>query len=257
MLFANYNPSACALCGATNDLTGEHKIKASAVKNVFGTESMVISTFGEPSTQYRHAQGPKSKAFHFTSQLCADCNGSRTQGPDREFDKFHSSALGLYNHGKDPAFVFDVPGYEIGSKSYLNIFRYFAKLLCCHLAEVGAPRPIHMSNFAIGRSSANCIWLSVDKDPTFYEMTSEFENMPYAAHGGLVVYGNKNTGAPNGFHSSIILGPLRFVFYSRLNWFQRKAIKLCHLQFYLWCSERVKEARENPISERDKNRLGL
>lgn len=257
MLFAKYNPNVCALCGETSNLTGEHKIKASAVKTVFGTESMVISTFGDPITQYRHAQGAKSKAFHFTSRLCADCNGSRTQGPDREFDNFLSSALDLYNHGKDPVFVFDAPDYEIGSESYLNIFRYFAKLLCCHLAEVGAPRPIHISNFAIGRSSANCIWLSVDKDPTFHDIASEFENIPYAAHGGLIVYGDKNTGAPNGFHSSITLGPLRFVFHSRLNWFQRIAVKFYHRQFYDWCSERAKEANESPISERDKNRLGL
>jgi hypothetical protein len=44
--------------------------------------------------------------------------------------------------GKVPELAFNSPQYEIGSERYLNVFRYFAKIFCCHVAESFGPRPL-------------------------------------------------------------------------------------------------------------------
>jgi hypothetical protein len=257
MFLRAFDPKKCFLCGATGELTGEHKIKASAIRSEFGSEKMVIGRFGEPDGGFRSVQGPKSKNLHFEAKVCRTCNSTRTQAADREFDRFNRSARELLDNGKDPAKAFGIDRYEVGSQAYLNVFRYFAKLLCCHVAEINGPIPMHMANFAIGQVDQNCVWLAVDKDVTYVEAVQKLGEHQYAAHGGLVVYGDKNSGEANAFHSTLTVGPLRYVFHSRLNWIQRLELRWVHHEFRAWAKERVAAAQKDPIPEQDKRRLGL
>jgi hypothetical protein len=189
--------------------------------------------------------------------MCSACNTTRTQAADREFDHFHQAAYALISRADDPALIFDEQRYEKGSEAYLSVFRYFAKLLCCHLAEIGAPRPRHISRFALGDNKINCVWLAVDQDWAYKQRLCELGEHPYAAHGGLVVYGNKKTGAPNAFHSTLTIGPLRYVFFSRLNVLGQLELRLCHRTFYDWCREQVQKAMKHPLSATEKLLLGL
>lgn len=150
-------PNRCCLCGSHASLTEECKIKRSAISAEFGNSKMVIGLFGQGDLGLRQAQSPKSKVFHFQSKLCKLCNGARTQAADREFDRMHADARSLLNAGNDPAAALSEKKYAVGSPAYLDIFRYFAKIIFCQLAEVGAPRPINMSKFAIGETKRNCI----------------------------------------------------------------------------------------------------
>jgi len=84
------------LCGSIGELTGEHKVKASAIRSQFKTEKMVIGVSGDAERKFRPAQGPKSKEFHFESRICKQCNNRRTQPADREFDQFHSRVETLH-----------------------------------------------------------------------------------------------------------------------------------------------------------------
>jgi hypothetical protein len=256
VLFADYLENACCLCGSKEALTGEHKIKASALRSEFGREKMVIGITEDPST-FRNAQGIKSKVLHFSSRVCANCNNVLTQAPDREFDFFMSEARTLLQDRNDPKLVFENPRYRVGSDSYLNIFRYFAKLLCCHLGEIRAPRPMHLSRFARGLANQNCVWLDVVKDVTYRQISAKLGEHQYAAHGGLIVYGDKHSRLPNAFHSTLTIGPICFVFFSRLNWFEKMEIKLAHTEFRTWCSERVSESIAQPLSQSQMLRLGL
>ncbi|MDP1631478.1 MAG: hypothetical protein Q8L66_08675 [Caulobacter sp.] len=256
LTFAPYDPSVCCLCGSSEGLTGEHKVKASALRSEFGNESMVIGRVGE-SEVLRAAQGPKSKSFHFSTRVCGACNNRNTQKADLEFDRFNTSARALWASGKRPRVALDEPRYAIGSAPYLNLFRYFAKLLCCHLAEVGAPRSLILGRFAVGRSSRNCVWLAVDEDWTFKQASAEIGPHQYAAHGGLVVYGHVRTGEPRAFHSTLTIGAVRYVFYWQLNWLNRLEIKMAHPDFYHWCRGKVEEAKLMPLSETEKLVLGL
>jgi hypothetical protein len=246
------------LCGAAQNLTGEHKIKASAIRSEFDSgEMLTIGRFGETADRLRYAQSPKSKAFHFEARLCQTCNSDLTQAADREFDRFHLAAKTFLAQGRDPGEAFLDPRYTEGSEPYLNVFRYFAKLLCCHMADLGAPRRIHVANFAMGRVSTNCVWLSVDKDWTYDQTSSDFGPFQYAAHGGLVVYGDNQTGNANAFHSSVTIGAVRYVFHSRLTWLERLELRYGHPEFYDWCRANVAAAKDAPLSEEERLRLGL
>jgi hypothetical protein len=245
------------LCGSPKDLTGEHKIKASALRAEFGADPMVIGRFGDPAGHLKLAQSVKSRAFHFTARICGPCNTARTQAADREFHHFHQVARVLIRQGINPKLAFNDKRYVVGSESYLNVFRYFAKLLCCHLAELGAPRPLHMSRFALGQTRINCVWLDVDEDWTFKQTLFEFGPHQYAAHGGLVVYGDKQTRFPKAFHSTLTIGPLRYIFFSRLNWFERLELRLSHRKFFNWCRAQVQKAMDQPLPAADLLRLGL
>lgn len=256
VFFVPNSINACCLCGATENLTGEHKVKASALRSEFGSDRMTIGINGAPYEELRLAQGPKSKEFHFKSRVCGECNSKLTQPADMEFERFHRQARALFDKGEDPAQVFDLAQYAPDKSAYLNVFRYFAKLLCCHMAEVGAPRRQLMSRFARGQSDVNCIWLSVGEDTTFKQAMLHGVTQ-YAAHGGLAVYGDKDTGGANGFHSTLTIGPIRYVFYSRLNALEQWALMLAHQEFHQWCKKRVEAAKVDPIPHADQVRLGL
>lgn len=247
--------SECCLCGATANLTGEHKVKASALREEFGSDQMTIGTIGVPG-ELRFAQGPKSKEFHFKSRICGDCNSKSTQPADLEFERFHREARALFDKGEESMRVFQLARYAPDTPAYFNVFRYFAKLLCCHMAEVGAPRRLLMTRFACGKSDVNCIWLSVDEDTTFKQVVP-YGLTQYAAHGGLAVYGDKRSGGAKGFHSTLTIGPIRYVFFSRLNVLEQWALMLAHQKFHKWCAERVEAAKLDPMPHADQVSLGL
>lgn len=250
-------PSTCCLCGSREDLTGEHKIKASALRDEFGTNALAIGSHGADMGRLRFAQGARSKALHFKARLCAKCNNERTQAADREFDRFHSRVKAHFEAGRDPSEAFDEEEYRMDGEPYLNVFRYFAKLLCCHVAEVGGPRRVHVARFALGEVSQNCVWLQIKNDWQHRQLTAEFGPIDYAAHGGLVVYGDRSDGSPNAFHSTLTVGPIQYVFHSRLTWFEKLELKLLHPEFHSWCVERAGATSSEPMSEIDLRRLGL
>ena len=257
IFFEPYRPDVCCLCGSSDRLTGEHKIKASVLKAEFPERDMVIGNFSFTPRRGKPVQGPKSKALYFTAGICAKCNGSRTQQADNEFDRFHSPAYRLISQNKDPTTLFQNERYAKGSPPYLNFFRYFAKLLCCHLAQTNAPRPMHLSRFAIGSSNTNCVWVQIDKDWTYQQFEPIIGKHPYAAHRGLVVCGDRRSNSPNGFHSTLTVGALRHTFFSYLTWFERCALRVAHRDFYNFCCDRVPEATISPISVSHKSKLGL
>nr|WP_319949498.1 hypothetical protein [uncultured Shimia sp.] len=106
--FKTYLPENCCLCGATEDLSGEHKIKATAIRAEFGADKMVIGRFGESIENVRNVQGAKSKNLHFEAKICRKCNSERTQAADREFDRFHTLARVKLEGGEDPVSVFEL-----------------------------------------------------------------------------------------------------------------------------------------------------
>lgn len=246
----------CCLCGQSGSLTGEHKVKASALRAEFGTSPMVIGHFGDPSS-YRDARGPKSKQFHFEARLCDRCNNERTQPADQAFDRLNARAKALMDAGKDPANAFAAEAFGVETADYINVFRYFSKLLCCHIADSGGRVPPQLAAFAMGRNAINPIRLSIDADWTYRQVEAALGAHHYAAHGGLVVYGRRKDGVPTGFHSTLTVGPIRYIFHARLNWFGRMWMRLADRQFYDWCVSRVRDRSGSELSDAELLRLGL
>jgi hypothetical protein len=254
--FEAYEADRCCLCGSAKRLTGEHKVKASALAAIFGKDAMFIGTFDGTSAP-RLAQGPKSRTFHFSAPLCASCNGARTQGADREFDRFHAHVAALLTQGEDPASVFSMSQYAIGSDSYLNVFRYFAKLLCCQVADSRGPRALAVSEFAIGRANRNPVFLYIDADPTYALQSTVLGTTHFAAHGGLVVPVNRKTRLATSFHSTLSLGAVRYTFWIRYGSMVGIALRLFHRDFWRKCDAAYREALKKPLSHEERQRLGI
>lgn len=139
MLWREFATDQCCLCGVTAArLTCEHKVKSSALKQQFGNVDLAVGVSGS-SESIKTVQGVNSKRIKFVASLCEDCNSSRTQDPDRAFDRFHVLALSKLESHEDTTSIFDLPQYVEGGDEYLNVFRYFAKLLCCQIAAINGP----------------------------------------------------------------------------------------------------------------------
>ncbi|MBL3619574.1 MAG: hypothetical protein JMN26_17895 [gamma proteobacterium endosymbiont of Lamellibrachia anaximandri] len=238
-------------------MTGEHKIKASALRKEFGTEALVVGVTGPEEGKMKSAQSTNSKHLKFNVSICEACNTSRTQQADREFDHFHKLAMKKIESNEDPLSIFEMERYSVDSGPYLNVFRYFAKLLCCHIAEVNGPIPTTLSEFAIAKNSLNRIWLEVKNDPIYIFATAQIGEYQYAAHGGLVVYGDKDTNEANAFHSTVTVGPLQYVFHIRLESFEKVEIRKQYPDFFEWCRSKVEEAKNTPIPDNALVQLGL
>lgn len=216
---------------------------------------MVIDRTG---ASRRHAQGPNSKAFHFAARICEDCNSARTQPADTAFDEFHAEASSLLKRGLDPAGVFNDPRFSSsGGSLYLNVFRYFAKLMCCHLAEMGAPLYEAIADFAMGIGDENFVLLGVDADVAYRRMQQEVSSTSYAAHGGLIITGDKLSTAPTSFYSTLTIGPVRYCYQIRFNELGQSLLRIEHPRFYAWCENRIRDAIESPMSDEDREILGL
>jgi hypothetical protein len=255
--FAPTDKSRCCLCGSSEALSGEHKIKAAAIRGVFGEQRMVIF---RDDASYRHAQSSNSREFHFSARICKACNSARTQPADIAFDQFNAQACSLFMRGLDPAGVSnDLRFSPSGGHLYLNVFRYFAKLICCHLAEMGAPFNSYksISDFAIGINNKNLIHLKIDTDVTYQRIQEYLPAPKYAAHGGLLITGDERSHAPTSFHSTVTIGPIRYCFQIRFNELGQTLLRIEHPKFYEWCKRLVRDAINNPMSDEDREILGL
>ncbi|MCM2463458.1 hypothetical protein HGO40_23810 [Pseudomonas sp. CG7] len=248
--FEPYQADRCCLCGSAESLTGEHKVKASALRKIFGEDAMAIGSFDGTSSP-RSAQGPKSRAFHFSARICAPCNGSHTQGPDHEFDRFHASISEMLSQGKAPELVFSLPKYEVGSVRYLDVFRYFAKLLCCQVAESRGPRPLELSAFAVGKTDRNLVFLNIDADPTYEDFLSRFGEHQFAGHGGLMVCADSESRVPTSFRSSLSLGTVRYKFWVQYDAAVQAELQQFHPDFWGKCEVAYREAIKVPLSDDD------
>ncbi len=257
IFFQNYGADRCCICGETENLTGEHKIKASALRQEFGVQERYIITSAKESGKPRYAQSSRSKHFQFNVRVCQACNTHRTQPADREFDNFHRAACSILSRGNAPERIFEETRYRKGSEPYLNVFRYFAKLLCCHMAEVEAPRPTRLSRFAMQGSKHNPVWLAVHQDWEYLERSAvEGEHM-HAAHGGLIVLAYRSTGNAAAFHSTVSLGPIQYVFFMPLAGLERIELRLMYPKFLKWCRKNVAAAVNSPLSLEELKRQGL
>jgi len=133
----------------------------------------------------RFIQGSKSSNLKFKKSICALCNSSRTQSADRDFDEFHSAnSANLERVVKDREQLGKLVR-PVASERERDVFRYFAKLLCCFLAEVDGPRPKAVGAFAVSLAEQNPILLSVSEDPALAEIKQRAIGTGWVAHGGL------------------------------------------------------------------------
>lgn len=212
--FVKLNEGECLLCGKLGLLTGEHKIKASLLKDEFGNRHSVISGKNAPKI----LQSPRSKRAQFDARICKDCNSDRTQPGDRAFDQLHTELKQLRAKGVPITDSNNKPNYSLPPKIELDSFRYFAKILCCFLAEVGGPRSRSLSKFALGRSDRNPIFLMVNQDHDYDANLRVLGTQGFAQHGGLKFRFDNNKRWVEAMESSLVAGGIRYDYWIQLNW---------------------------------------
>jgi len=253
-MFRPPNTSVCVLCGSSEQLSGEHKIKASALRQEFGDASLTIGVPDEPDS-LRHAQSVKSKNLHFRSRLCAACNSQRTQPADRAFEKFHAEVRHRLQSLPYSDEAWNKAIQELDP--HTDVFRYFSKLLACQLADMGAPVQSELCTFALSQANFNPINIRVQQDSTFEAIASEWPDVQYAAHGGVVVFGNKKTYCPTTFYSTLTIGRVQYCFEARLNLLGQLQLALEFPVFFAWCMKEVWLATKRPIASEKLAQLGL
>ncbi|WP_299870544.1 hypothetical protein [uncultured Hoeflea sp.] len=198
-------------------LTGEHKIKASLLKAEFGSRHTVIAGKDAPKV----LQSPRSKHLHFNAKICKECNSFRTQPSDIAFDMLHAELKQLRDKGVELTDKNNRPNYRLPPEVETNSFRYFAKILCCFLAEVHGPRSRSLSAFALGLSDMNPILLQIRKDEEYEASLTKFETQGYAQHGGLKFRFDDRKKWVQSIDSSLSVGGIRYDFWVQLRWLSK------------------------------------
>lgn len=255
-MFREPNTQACVLCGSTEKLTGEHKVKASVLRREFGSAKLVIRT--EPEIEPdRFAQSTNSDAFKFRSRLCEPCNTARTQIADRAFQALHERVCELYEEKRDLNEVQSEDVMAEGSDNYLNTFRYFSKILACRLAEIGAPTHDELCDFALSKSDFNPINFFIKLDHSYAVTSAELGDLKSAALGALLIFGDKETHFPTTFYSTFSVGPIQYCFSARLNEFGQVRLRLVEPEFFFWCRDKIAQGAADPMLDHELLSFGL
>jgi hypothetical protein len=126
----------CWICGADAD-SGEHVIKASDLRSVFGHVSAQHPLY--LSTDLRRNQrvkGQRADILKLNARICGKCNTQRTQPYDLAWEQ-----LSRYLRSRKRVLK---PNERIGlhkvfpgsvKRSMVGVHLYFVKLLGCHIAE--------------------------------------------------------------------------------------------------------------------------
>jgi hypothetical protein len=205
----------------------------------------------------RVAQGPNSGYLKYKSMICERCNSSVTQASDYAYDEFVRRIE--LDGGSEYSISAAVAELREASSPNIPLYRYFAKLLGCHLADLDAPIPLHLSRFVGTETDKNCIWLQIRRDPNFDQMAGALPDQrpKYAAHGGLAVITRKPKLLPSRLYSTVTIGSIQFIFYYVLTYFEILEMRLRHQEFIRRCATTARHAINDPIPWSDLERLGL
>lgn len=153
----------CWICGDEAN-TGEHMIKASDLKSLFGniTQKSPLH-FHTDLTRNQSIRGIKSDKLKYQARLCARCNNERTQPHDKAWE-----LLSTYLQQRQPPIQ---PGMLVHldrafpgnvSKSMLDVHLFFLKLFGCLISENKIPIEIDQFSQSILKGVPHPkVWLTL------------------------------------------------------------------------------------------------
>lgn len=146
----------CWICGSDAD-SGEHVIKASDLKAVFGviTQRKPIYTH----TRLRKNQpipGIKSDRLKYGARICARCNNERTQSHDHAWERLSDYLRSRHPPIEDDT-VIDLDKVFPGAvkRSMLGVHLFFVKHFGCRIVEQAVPLDVQPFANAILRGVAH------------------------------------------------------------------------------------------------------
>ena len=255
MLLRSYKIGTCWICQSTGPLTREHKFKASGLREQIDSTGPFTVVVDNQMDNFRIARGRKSDALKFGKTICGECNSSRTQPGDLAFDSLRKAVELLAISGQPVQNVWLDQSFLRGTFENKNVFRYFAKLFGCHLADSNWPIPINIAAFAGRKSDRNCIWLDIHRDGNYVERRGEEGH--YVAHGGLVVVTKKPKFFPHYLASSVSFGPIQYAYRYYWTWPEKLELHFRFHSFVRECAARASEAVISPLTVDELTVVGL
>ncbi|MHB1217414.1 MAG: hypothetical protein ACYC1L_04340 [Alphaproteobacteria bacterium] len=252
--FFNFTTKACWICGSPTKPTREHKYKATDLRRRLGSDHMIVVR----GKKWKLAQSDKSNHVKFKSTICEECNTATTQRSDKAYDAFIEEIEKADIN--DDAVKSAAEKFLIENETlYLPTFRYFAKLLGCHLADIKAPIPNQLANFVACKSERNCIWLNIRVDQDYKETIAELPDFAQkrVAHGGLIVITKKPNFFPTKFYSTLTIGAIQFMFFYELTHLEIRELQFFFKDFASWCAEKAQATIEDDDSLEHLARVGL
>ncbi|MFO0389463.1 MAG: hypothetical protein ACK502_07080 [Alphaproteobacteria bacterium] len=145
-MMANAPNNTCWICGA-DSLTGEHKIKRSDLRDVFGNVTQADALYFHDNKRKNKPIGSLNAKLLKLSSICAYCNNTRTQPYDNAWENL-SGALRKLNPAIESGRV--VRANRIfrhdTAREMLNVHLHFVKWFGCRIVEGNIP--IDISAFA-------------------------------------------------------------------------------------------------------------
>lgn len=146
----------CWICG-NKATTGEHNIKASDLRDLFGSVTQKQPIFLHTNDKRNQKiPGVNSKILKSSALICAHCNNARTAPYDKAWQKF--SRFLREEHPKlkkgDAISVANIFSNSI-SRHMLNVHLFFVKLFGCRIMESKIPIDIKPFSKAILEQKAH------------------------------------------------------------------------------------------------------
>lgn len=229
MIFSRQTPDFCWICGSTEQLTGEHKIKKTDLKRHPVVEPKIRKV---DSGREQKIQGLNSKLLKFENSICERCNNQTTQKADRSYDAFRCEDSDTVRTTLEELAGAQNPAVEreVIFEHRIELARYFGKHLGCALDYQKFPVPRRLSRFVGGRSDTNCISLSTRVAPFWFQ--DEFGNIgPLNGLGGALL--RLHAGPfylPFAYQSAYMTDGVQFIVKMRLSMAESLEIRLFYQQ---------------------------
>lgn len=186
MFFTKLANQSCWICGATGNLSGEHKIKKTDLNKHPKVSPGIWRGY---DGQEKPIQGLNSKLLKFENSICTTCNNQTTQQADLCYDKFRNNAAETIKNALDD----NLDGFELSKTSSLDnttrieLARYFGKHIGCQINHNKFPIPRRLSSFVGGRTNKLCISVNVRTAPIVWKDEPTGEIGPINGIGGIVL----------------------------------------------------------------------
>ena len=234
----------CWICLNQKPLTGEHKFKASDLRSEFGREKMSKFVRGTGIKTHEEIQGVKSKKAKFKNSICAECNGSLTQAADKAYSTFVDMLPDSPKSIEDLYAIYDTKQFFNGtSKECIEVYRYFGKLLGCHVVENDLLIPESLRSFVASENDEVCVYLELKFDEFSQEilqlLAEKGDAQGFVGHGGLTIPCDRGNHKPQRFLSSYTKGIIKFEFWHDL--------KFNYLNQHYYPESRLFELTQNAL----------
>lgn len=130
----------CWICGEVAN-SGEHLIKASDLKSLFGSVTQKKPLFFHTNDSKNIPIGSiKSDRFKSNTLICADCNNNKTSRYDYAWQKLSEQLRTYPLHKRGPLNIRTVRVFGNNVyKNAVNVHLYFVKLFGCRIIEDSIP----------------------------------------------------------------------------------------------------------------------